>query len=235
VKNQVVGFGPRTLYHQTEDVPATGAFVLPHVVLVPDGLDADQGSFGITGYADRGRHVRFPYRLSVRYLYRGRLASPVNLQNRTTTGRTTTGRMNTDAGRIRKRSKSGSVNPKTKSFRQHASANEIVAEMEKRQGEFLQRAEEAEAALAALQNAPPAIPLGSIAIELATLRAAMAQFESLAGAFEKSGNIVLQVMCEASASSLDRAIRDAGVTEPEDRSKSAPRTRCEARGVTLSR
>jgi hypothetical protein len=105
--------------------------------------------------------------------------------------------------------------------RQRSSANEIVAEMERRLAEFLQRAEEAEAALAEVQNAPPAIPLGSIAIELATLRVAKAQFESLAGAFEKSGNIVLQVMCEASASNLDRAIRDAGVTESEDRSKHA--------------
>jgi hypothetical protein len=105
--------------------------------------------------------------------------------------------------------------------RQQAKTSEIVAEMERRQSEFLQRAEQAEAALAAVQDAPPAVPAGSIAIELATLRVAKAQFESLAGAFEKAGNIVLQVMCEASASSLDRAILDAGATGPEDRSKHA--------------
>jgi hypothetical protein len=110
---------------------------------------------------------------------------------------------------------------KTELASQRASANEIVAEMERRLAEFLQRAEQAEAALAAVQDAPAAIPLGSIAIELATLRLAKAQFEALARAFEKSGNIVSQVMCEASASSLDRAILDAGATESEDRSKNA--------------
>jgi hypothetical protein len=110
---------------------------------------------------------------------------------------------------------------KTELARQQARTNEIVAEMERRQSEFLPRAEQAEAALAELQNAPPAIPAGSIAIELATLRVAKAQFEALARAFEKSGNIISQVMCEASASNLDRAILDAGVAEPEDRSKNA--------------
>ena len=105
--------------------------------------------------------------------------------------------------------------------RQQSSANETIVEMERRQGELLQRAEQAEAALAAVQDVPPAIPVGSIAIELSTLRVAKAQFESLAQAFEKSGNIVSQVMCEASASSLDRVIRDAGMAEPEDRSQHA--------------
>ena len=110
---------------------------------------------------------------------------------------------------------------KTELARQQAKTSEIVTEMERRQSEFLQRAEQAEAALAAVQDALPAVPAGSIVIELATLRVAKAQFESLAGAFEKAGNIVLQVMCEASASSLDRAILDAGATGPEDRSKHA--------------
>jgi len=104
---------------------------------------------------------------------------------------------------------------------QQSSAGEIVAEMERRQSEFLQRAEQAEARLEAVEGAPPAIPPGSIAIELATLRVAKAQFESLARGFEKSGNIVMQVMCEASASNLDRAILDAGATESKDRSQHA--------------
>jgi hypothetical protein len=105
--------------------------------------------------------------------------------------------------------------------RQQSSANEMIVEMERRQGELSQRAEQAEAALAAVQDVPPAIPVGSIAIELSTLRVAKAQFESLAQAFEKSGNIVSQVMCEASASSLDRVIRDAGAAESGDRSQHA--------------
>ena len=103
------------------------------------------------------------------------------------------------------------------------SRNEVVfAEMERRIAEFLQRAEEAETRLAAIQEMPPAIALGAIAVPLSTLQAAKAQFEALAQAFERSGNIVSQAMCEASASSLDRAIVDAGAADDEqDRSRHA--------------
>lgn len=96
-----------------------------------------------------------------------------------------------------------------------------IAELERRQGEFMQRAEEAEVRLAALQAMPPAVAFGSVAVPLSTLRVAKTQFEALARAFEKSGNIVSQVMCEASASSLDRAILDAGGADAEDRSQDA--------------
>ena len=105
---------------------------------------------------------------------------------------------------------------------QQSKSEGIVAEMERRQSEFLQRAEEAEAALAAAQAAPPAIAFGCIAVPLSTLQLAKAQFEALAQAFEKSGNIVSQVMCEASASSLERAVLDAGsVDSAEDRAQDA--------------
>jgi chromosome segregation ATPase len=105
---------------------------------------------------------------------------------------------------------------------QHSRAEQITAEMERRQGEFLQRAEEAEARLAAIRGAPPELPSGSVAAPLSTLRVAKAQFESLAAAFEKSGNIVSQVMCEASASTLDRVIREAGsADDAEDRAQNA--------------
>ena len=111
---------------------------------------------------------------------------------------------------------------KSKLAEQHSRSAVIVAEMERRQAEFMQRAEEAEAHLAAIQQMPPAIAFGSIAVSLSTLRVAKAQFEALAAAFEKSGNIVSQVMCEASASSLDRAILDAGAADDaEDRSQHA--------------
>jgi len=94
--------------------------------------------------------------------------------------------------------------------------------MERQQSEFLQRAEEAETRLAAIQDMPPAMGLGAIAVPLSTLKVAKAQFEALAQAFERSGNIVSQAMCEASASSLDRAILDAGAAdETEDRSRHA--------------
>jgi hypothetical protein len=99
---------------------------------------------------------------------------------------------------------------------QQSRAEEIVAEMERRQGEFLQRAEQAEAHLAAIREAPPEIPAGSVAVELSILRVAKAQFESLAALFEKSGNIVSQVMCEASASTLDRVVLDATASEDAD-------------------
>jgi hypothetical protein len=98
----------------------------------------------------------------------------------------------------------------------------VVAEMERRQSEFLQRAEEAEARVAAIEEQPPALAFGVIAAPLSALLAAKAQFEALAQAFERSGNIVSQVMCEASASSLDRVILDAGVTdEGQGRSQNA--------------
>jgi len=111
---------------------------------------------------------------------------------------------------------------KSKLAEQQSHTDGIVAEMERRQNELSRRAEEAEAHLAAIQQMPPAIAFGSIAVPLSTLRLAKAQFESLAHAFAKSGNIVSQVMCEASASNLDRAILDAGVADDaEDRSQHA--------------
>jgi len=98
----------------------------------------------------------------------------------------------------------------------------VVAEMERRQGEFLQRAEEAEAQIAAIRELPPAIAFGSVAVPLSALRVAKAQFEAFAAAFERSGNIVSQVMCEASASNLERVMVDAGGDdEAEDRSQHA--------------
>jgi hypothetical protein len=43
-----------------------------------------------------------------------------------------------------------------------------------------------------------------VLVPVAILRLAASQFESLAGAFEKSGNVVSRAMCEASASTLAR-------------------------------
>jgi hypothetical protein len=120
---------------------------------------------------------------------------------------------------------------KSRLAEQQSHADGIVAELERRQGEFLLRAEEAEARLAAIQEAPPVLPFGSIAVPLSTLRLAKAQFESLAAAFEKSGSIVSRVMCEASASHLERVISDSGAADDaEDRSSTRPeiadRLRC---------
>jgi hypothetical protein len=92
----VVKLHPHALRHQAEDVPATGAFILPHLVPVLDRLPGDQGSFEVAADADRfGCHVRrlFPYWLLDGKTYRGRLVSPVNFQSRTNTGR-----INTECG-----------------------------------------------------------------------------------------------------------------------------------------
>ena len=88
--------------------------------------------------------------------------------------------------------------------------------------DFLLKPLNLQAVQTAIEAAPPAIPLGSIAVPLSTLRVAKAQFESLAAAFEKSGNIVSQVRCEASASHLERVMADSGASEDtEDRSQNA--------------
>jgi hypothetical protein len=101
--------------------------------------------------------------------------------------------------------------------------SELTLEAERKQGELLRRAEEAEAQLAAARSdlANKARGDSHIRVPVTTLHRAKAQFESLACAFGKSGNIVSQVMCEASASNLVRVIVDAGAHEAEDRSRHA--------------
>jgi hypothetical protein len=100
---------------------------------------------------------------------------------------------------------------------------EVALEAERKQAELLHRAEAAEAQLAAAQTAlaNKACGDGHILVPVTTLHRAKAQFESLACAFEKSGNIVSQVMCEASASNLDRVMVDSGALEVENRSRHA--------------
>lgn len=106
---------------------------------------------------------------------------------------------------------------------QQVTLSEVIADAESRNAQLLQRAEEAEARLAAIQDRPTAADSsdGHVLVPIAALRLAEAQFLSLARAFERSGNIVSQVMCEASASSLDRTILDAGASASADRSKHA--------------
>jgi hypothetical protein len=86
------------------------------------------------------------------------------------------------------------------------------------------RAEQAEARFAAIEaglSRNAARRETHIVVPIATLRLAEAQFKSLARAFEKSGNIVSQVMCEASASALDRAALEADAPLSADRPKHA--------------
>jgi hypothetical protein len=88
-----------------------------------------------------------------------------------------------------------------------------MADIETRQSKLIERAEDAESRLVAVES-QKAAP-GSIIVPLETLRLAKAQFESLARAFAQSGNIVSRVMCEASASRLDRVMLDSGAGEAE--------------------
>jgi mRNA-degrading endonuclease toxin of MazEF toxin-antitoxin module len=86
------------------------------------------------------------------------------------------------------------------------------------------RAEQAEARLAAIEaslSRNAARGETHIVVPITTLRLAEAQFKSLARAFEQSGNIVSQVMCEASASALDRAALEADAPVSPDRPKHA--------------
>jgi predicted RNase H-like nuclease (RuvC/YqgF family) len=86
------------------------------------------------------------------------------------------------------------------------------------------RAEQAEARLATIEASLSRNAARSethIVVPIATLRLAEAQFMSLARAFEQSGNIVSQVMCEASASALDRAALEADAPVSADRPKHA--------------
>jgi TolA-binding protein len=112
---------------------------------------------------------------------------------------------------------------KSQLSQQQVKLSEITLDAERRQAELLQRAEAAEARLTAIQNNPAlAVSSGThVLVPVTALRLAEAQFVSLARAFEKSGNIVSQVMCEASASNLDRTILDAAAPPSADRSKHA--------------
>jgi hypothetical protein len=112
---------------------------------------------------------------------------------------------------------------KSQLSQQQVKSSEAVANAERQQGELLKRAEEAEARLAAIRE-NPALAVSSdthVLVPVAALRLAETQFVSLARAFEKSGNIVSQVMCEASASNLDRTIVDASPPQSTNRSRHA--------------
>jgi mRNA-degrading endonuclease toxin of MazEF toxin-antitoxin module len=115
---------------------------------------------------------------------------------------------------------------------------DLTASLNQRQSEFsdaliaaanerdqqTSRAEQAEARLAAIEASLSRNAARSethIVVPITTLRLAEAQFKSLARAFEQSGNIVSQVMCEASASALDRAALEAEAPVSTDRPKHA--------------
>jgi hypothetical protein len=83
----------------------------------------------------------------------------------------------------------------------HATFNEAITDAARENAGLLRRAEQAETELAAI-----AVSDDHATVPLSLLRLAAAQFNALAREFQKSGNIVSQVMCEASASTLNRIV-----------------------------
>jgi hypothetical protein len=92
----------------------------------------------------------------------------------------------------------------------HATFNEALIDAARDNADALRRAEQAEMELLALRSVPTprevAVGADHVQVPLSLLRLASAQFNALARDFEKSGNIVSQVMCEASASTLNRIV-----------------------------
>jgi hypothetical protein len=91
----------------------------------------------------------------------------------------------------------------------HATFNEAMVDAAGENADLLRRAELAETELAAIRSEPSrdvAVSDDHILVPLSLLRLAASQFNALAREFLKSGNIVSRVMCEASASTLNRIV-----------------------------
>jgi hypothetical protein len=95
----------------------------------------------------------------------------------------------------------------------HATFNEAMVDAARENADILRRAEQAETELSAIRSElarEVAVSDDHVLVPLSLLRLAQAQFNALARDFEKSGNIVSQVMCEASASTLNRIVEADG-------------------------
>ena len=88
----------------------------------------------------------------------------------------------------------------------HATFNEAITDAARENADLLRRAEQAEAELAAVATEALRDAADHVTVPLSLLRLAAAQFNALAREFRKSGQIVSQVMCEASASTLNRIV-----------------------------
>jgi len=87
-----------------------------------------------------------------------------------------------------------------------ATFNEAITDAAREKADLLRRAEQAEAELAAVPTEPLRDAVDHVTVPLSLLRLAAAQFNALAREIRKSGHIVSQVMCEASASTLNRIV-----------------------------
>ena len=88
----------------------------------------------------------------------------------------------------------------------HATFNEAITDAARENADLLRRAEQAETELAAVATESLRDAVDHVTVPLSLLRLAAAQFNGLAREFQKSGQIVSQVMCEASASTLNRIV-----------------------------
>ena len=88
----------------------------------------------------------------------------------------------------------------------HATFNEAITDAARENADLLRRAEQAETELAAVATESLRDAADHVTVPLSLLRLAAAQFNGLAREFRKSGQIVSQVMCEASASTLSRIV-----------------------------
>jgi hypothetical protein len=88
----------------------------------------------------------------------------------------------------------------------HVTFNEAITDAARENADLLRRAEQAETELAAVATESLSDAADHVTVPLSLLRLAAAQFNALAREFRKSGQIVSQVMCEASASTLNRIV-----------------------------
>jgi hemerythrin-like domain-containing protein len=88
----------------------------------------------------------------------------------------------------------------------HATFNEAITDAARENADLLRRAEQAETELAAVPTESLRDAADHVTVPLSLLRLAAAQFNALAREFRKSGQIVSQVICEASASTLNRIV-----------------------------
>lgn len=114
---------------------------------------------------------------------------------------------------------------KAKLVEQQRRLDEVIANAAAEEKRLLDRAEQAEAQLAAIENElAEARPLlatfgdGHVLVPISTLRHAEAQFEALA---REAADVISQAMCKAGASTLDRAILESAALSSERASKHA--------------
>jgi hypothetical protein len=112
-------------------------------------------------------------------------------------------------GYIVARLENETIELKSELARRKFGLNQAIRELEQERDQLASRAEQAEARSAAVQSRDAVLGDTHVIVPISALRLAESQFMSFARAFEKSGNVVSQAMCEASATALDQVLLDA--------------------------